>query len=1033
MATDSNSDAKNRQFEGASAPSMPRRAKKFKHLQKYDHVPFYSACVARSVTRAEARSNKDAKAALDKEWLKLRTQGAWNEQGVREWEHVRREAIKNNKKVHIGRVFDICVEKNSELPEGDPNRKFKGRVVFEGCNVRDEFNNWAIFAEISSCPATMEAGKAADAYGMFPGHAEEMADGESAYTQAKLGGETTWIRVPKDQWPEEWIKKGYVDPVCPLVLALYGHPDAGGFWEQHCTKALLKVGYRPIKNASWKSVFYHDALRLLLVVYVDDFKLSGPKENLAEGWRLIREDGGIKMDPATGVGRYLGCDHSTITVEVEGDFNPRHAWMQGLDIEKIKQPPSLELKRQSEVAKQNMQLNRGDSKHQKAEGASSPNTKKNKITFMKYDMKGFLEQCVARYMELCFAKYSKPLKHAETPFLDESRPEHDENPIDLSECRDIIEEVDESLRAAAAAPKAKGKAKATKPTPPLDGNPGVLGDSASAILMKILYAARMGRYDLVRPVARLATRVTKWTELCDQKLHRLVCYIKSSLDVHMYAWVGDEMSDVEIVLYCDADLSGDRTDGKSTSGVFLCLMGPNTFVPLCGLSKKQTSVATSTPEAEIVAVHHGVCKEGLPALDLWETILRRNDLVVRVMEDNSACTRVIISGSNPSMRHISRTQRIDITWLNERFARGNFGFIECPSAYQAGDIFTKHCCDSAYWNRNLMLIGHFRKGQIIKAGATNACPANKVENPNEDLEILKLAVISDNGRLRPPDRDHITRVTYDLGETKNVEGECCAVANKSDEDERCAVRRLIGKIKNARIPLMFKDLIVEPTGVRPDRAIIEFCCGPNSVIGQRTSASKGCRVYRITEGIDANSEEGFFLAAKGCTFNKALLFSSIPCTGGSSWSHINKHHHTAWKKVRSARKIYRKIWETFEKVCKIANECGTLIALEWPTGCIYWKQRDVMKLINDYGLRRVNFHGCALGVKSILPQTKGMPIKKPWTIFTNCDEIVKGFEGKLCSKDHEHAECRGKDAKHTETYSSEFASILHRAFDRACR
>ena len=25
---------------------------------------------------------------------------------------------------------DICVEKNSELPESDPSRKFKGRVVF---------------------------------------------------------------------------------------------------------------------------------------------------------------------------------------------------------------------------------------------------------------------------------------------------------------------------------------------------------------------------------------------------------------------------------------------------------------------------------------------------------------------------------------------------------------------------------------------------------------------------------------------------------------------------------------------------------------------------------------------------------------------------------------------------------------------------------------------------------------------------------------------------------------------------------------
>ena len=49
--------------------------------------------------------------------------------------------------------------------------------------MRDQDNRRAIFQEITSCPATMEAGKIADAYGMLPGHTIQMADGESAYTQ----------------------------------------------------------------------------------------------------------------------------------------------------------------------------------------------------------------------------------------------------------------------------------------------------------------------------------------------------------------------------------------------------------------------------------------------------------------------------------------------------------------------------------------------------------------------------------------------------------------------------------------------------------------------------------------------------------------------------------------------------------------------------------------------------------------------------------------------------------------------------------
>ena len=87
-----------------------------------------------------------------------------------------------------------------ELHESDPNRKFKGRVVFEGCYVKDEENNWAIFSEIASCPASMEASRSADAFGLLPGHSIEIADGESAYTQARLGGDLTYIRIPKERF-----------------------------------------------------------------------------------------------------------------------------------------------------------------------------------------------------------------------------------------------------------------------------------------------------------------------------------------------------------------------------------------------------------------------------------------------------------------------------------------------------------------------------------------------------------------------------------------------------------------------------------------------------------------------------------------------------------------------------------------------------------------------------------------------------------------------------------------------------------------
>ena len=128
------------------------------------------AMVARPVGRKELLSNPKAQASLDVEWDKLMKKKAWDMASVREWDDVSSEAKKRGKKAHVGKVSEICVEKGSELPPNDPLRKFKRRTVFQGNNVRDENSDSALFSELGSSPATMEAGKALDAYGHAPGN-----------------------------------------------------------------------------------------------------------------------------------------------------------------------------------------------------------------------------------------------------------------------------------------------------------------------------------------------------------------------------------------------------------------------------------------------------------------------------------------------------------------------------------------------------------------------------------------------------------------------------------------------------------------------------------------------------------------------------------------------------------------------------------------------------------------------------------------------------------------------------------------------
>ena len=110
---------------------------------------------------------------------------------------------------------------------------------------------------------------------------------------------------------------------------------------------------------------------------------------------------------------------------------------------------------------------------------------------------------------------------------------------------------------------------------------------ASSVLMKVLYGARAARWDLLKAVQLLATRVTKWSRECDKALHRLMCYINCTANHCLSGFVGDGPSALRLRLYADADLAGDRPEFKSTSGVFLAMVGPSAFFPLAAKAQKK--------------------------------------------------------------------------------------------------------------------------------------------------------------------------------------------------------------------------------------------------------------------------------------------------------------------------------------------------------------------------------------------------------------------------------------------------------------
>eukprot|EP00959_Pyramimonas_sp_CCMP1952_P309661 6480259-Pyramimonas_sp.AAC.1 len=107
----------------------------------------------------------------------------------------------------------------------------------------------------------MQAGKAADTYGLSKGNDIQRAEAKQAHTQSKLEGIPTWKSLSRHEWPS--ARRDNRSPACLLILSLYGHVDSGR--------------------------------RLFLIVYVDDFNLSVTRENLEK--RLAPLGRGLRRLP----------------------------------------------------------------------------------------------------------------------------------------------------------------------------------------------------------------------------------------------------------------------------------------------------------------------------------------------------------------------------------------------------------------------------------------------------------------------------------------------------------------------------------------------------------------------------------------------------------------------------------------------------------------------------------------------------------------------------------------------------------------
>ena len=164
-----------------------------------------------------------------------------------------RDAKARGVPAHFGSLMDLCHIKNSQM--GKEFHSYKGRIVFRGDIVKDEDGAFAVFTEQGASASNMAAAKMLDAISRLPGNDGEDSDAIGAYTQVKLSDAAkllgpgvvteTWISLPPHRRPKSWDK--IENPVCPLVLNLYGHPLAGLLWELYQEEILMKAGFEGLE------------------------------------------------------------------------------------------------------------------------------------------------------------------------------------------------------------------------------------------------------------------------------------------------------------------------------------------------------------------------------------------------------------------------------------------------------------------------------------------------------------------------------------------------------------------------------------------------------------------------------------------------------------------------------------------------------------------------------------------------------------------------------------------------------------------
>ena len=86
---------------------------------------------------------------------------------------------------------------------------------------------------------------------------------------------------------------------------------------------------------------------------------------------------------------------------------------------------------------------------------------------------------------------------------------------------------------------------------------------------------------------------------------------------------------------------------------------------------------------------YGLYEEGLPMLNLWQTVSGK-PIPLDIEEDNEATIKIVRKGFSPKLRILTRTHRANLGAIHETVSQPDVNLKYISTDKQAADIFTKN-------------------------------------------------------------------------------------------------------------------------------------------------------------------------------------------------------------------------------------------------------------------------------------------------------------------------------------------------------